>query len=85
MKRIQLSTNTFTSRYFRIACKVSRATKLVKDLYAIAPRYCFITEEPSNKKGVILLTYTIPSGACDSELELIDNMIDFLLKEKNRG
>ena len=80
-KRMQFPTNQFTTRYFRITCKVTRATKLVKDLYAIAPRYGFVTEERSVKKNTVLLTFTIPSGTCDSEVTLLDNMIDYLLKE----
>lgn len=81
MKRIQLPINTFTNRYFRIACKVSRATKLVRDLYAIAPSYACLDEEKSDTKGMLVLTFSIPSGTCDSELILIDNIIDYLLGE----
>ena len=80
-KRMQFPTNQFTTRYFRITCKMSRATKLVKDLYAIAPRYGFVTEERGVEKNTVLLTFSIPSGTCDSEVMLLDGMIDYLLKE----
>lgn len=81
MKRIQLPISTFTNRYIRVACKVSHATKLVRDLYAIAPTYECLGEEKSDTKGVLVLTFSIPSGTCDSELILIDNVIDYLLGE----
>lgn len=81
MKRIQLSNDKFTSRYFRIACKVSRATKLVKDLYTIAPNYMCLGEEKSDTKGMIVFTFSIPSGTRDNELILIDNIIDYILGE----
>ena len=80
-KRMQFPTNQFTARYFRITCKVSRATKLVKALYDIAPRYEFVTEERGVEKNTVLLTFSIPYGTCDSELKLLDNVIDYLLKE----
>lgn len=80
-KRMQFPTNQFTARYFRITCKMSRATKLVKALYAIAPRYGFVTEERGVEKNTILLTFSIPYGTCDSEVTLLDNVIDYLLKE----
>ena len=80
-KRMQFPTNQFTTRYFRITCKVTRATKLVKALYDIAPRYGFVTEERGVEKSTVLLTFSIPSGTCDSEVTLLDNVIDYLLKE----
>lgn len=80
-KRMQFPTNQFTTRYFRITCKVTRATKLVKALYDIAPSYGFVTEERGVEKNTVLLTFSIPYGTCDSELTLLDSMIDYLLKE----
>ena len=80
-KRMQFPTNQFTARYFRITCKVTRAIKLFKDLYTIAPRYGFVTEERGVEKNTVILTFSIPYGTCDSELTLLDNMIDYLLKE----
>ena len=80
-KRMQFPTTQFTTRYFRITCKMSRATKLVKALYAIAPRYGLVTEERGAEKNTVLLTFSIPYGTCDSELKLLDNVIDYLLKE----
>ncbi len=77
----QFPTNQFTTRYFRITCKVSRAIKLVKALYDIAPRYVFVTEERGVEKNTVLLTFSIPYGICDSEIALLDNVIDYLLKE----
>ena len=71
----------FTTRFFRITCKESRATKLVKALYDIAPRYGFVTEERGVEKNTVLLTFSIPYGTCNSEVMLLDNVIDYLLKE----
>lgn len=81
LKRIQIPYNQFHKRYIRVACKVSRATKLVKDLYAIAPNYACLGEEKSDTKGMLILTFSIPYGTCDSELMLLDSMIDYLLGE----
>jgi hypothetical protein len=53
----------------------------VRDLYAIAPRYGFVTEERGVEKNTVLLTFSIPYGTCDSEITLLDNVIDYLLKE----
>ena len=80
-KRMQFPTNRFTARYFRITCKVTRAIKLARSLYDIAPRYGFVTEERGVEKNTVMLIFAIPYGTCDSELTLLDNVIDYLLKE----
>lgn len=83
-KRMQFPTNQFTARYFRITCKMSFSTDFINDMHTIAPEYKFTTDKACRNKQDIVLTFTIPSGTCDSEITIIDNMIDYLFHVYSR-
>lgn len=68
-------------RFFHVSCPVSRATKVVKTMYDVATCFMFIEEAKTSEPRVRKLVFTIPTGTSDKELELIDGLINYLIKE----
>jgi len=60
---------------------VSRATKVVKAMYDIATCFMFIEEAKTSDPRVHKLVFDIPTGTSAKELELIDGILDYLIKE----
>ena len=75
------SITVYNNMFFHVLCPVSRATKVVKAMYSIATCFMFIEEAKTSVPRVHKLVFDIPTGTSAKELELVDGIINYLIKE----